>query len=159
MSAQAKAAVSGILSAAGFHDIACTYMGTTSRDNWNCDEWRFTLTRKESGNIERFEFPFFTGVGLRQPSNVPTKYPAPLKAKHQWEKPVAPHPADLVYSLLLDGAAANVSFNDWCADYGYDSDSIKALSTYQECCKTGETMRRMFTVEQRQALADALQDY
>lgn len=58
---------------------------------------------------------------------------------------------------------------DWLEDYcarwdawetraGMDSDSIKALNTYNECCKTGETLRK-FPREVLTALREALQNY
>lgn len=123
---------------------------------WDCDAWQTTLTVPPG---DPYDFPFYTGLGHRK-----TKYPRPLswQTKGQWEatkKPVAPHAADVLYSLLLDGEAVNMSFRDWCADYGYDNDSIKALNIYNECCKTGETLRRIFPHTVREALREALQDY
>jgi hypothetical protein len=49
---------------------------------------------------------------------------------------------DLLYSLQLDCASGDRSFADWCADFGYDSDSIKALNVYQACCDTIPKLRK-----------------
>jgi hypothetical protein len=47
----------------------------------------------------------------------------------------APKLADVLYSLLLDGEAADETFEDWCANYGYDSDSRKAEATFSRTTK------------------------
>lgn len=157
MSDAIRANIETLLTGFGFTFFA-TYTGQTKRDNWECDGWitRFHLGLTAqgfkaagfTGKPERFEFPYFTGLGLRSKAT-----------KYQDAKPKAPHPADVLHSLLLDGEAVNQSFNDWCADFGYDNDSIKALGTYQECCKNGETLRKMFTREQIKSIREALQDY
>lgn len=40
---------------------------------------------------------------------------------------------DVLYSLTMDADAINYDFEEWCSNYGYDTDSRKALATYQEC--------------------------
>lgn len=35
--------------------------------------------------------------------------------------------------VISDSDAIHMSFNDWCANFGYDSDSRKALKTYEDC--------------------------
>ena len=52
--------------------------------------------------------------------------------------------ADLVLSsLLLDSSAVDQSFEDWCGEFGYDTDSRKAEATYNACRKSGEKLQRL----------------
>ena len=74
-------------------------------------------------------------------------------------RPCAPPSACVLYALLSDAQACDMSFNDWCADFGYDADSINALNTYQACCSIGESMRKVFTSEQRAHLSTLLEEY
>lgn len=46
-------------------------------------------------------------------------------------------------------------FDEFCADYGYDNDSIKALDTWKRCAKFAAELRQFFpTDEEREALAE-----
>ncbi len=40
---------------------------------------------------------------------------------------------DVVYSLVSDSDAVNYSFDDWCDNFGYSTDSRKALKTWHAC--------------------------
>ena len=52
---------------------------------------------------------------------------------------ILPTDADLFYSLLMDASCADGrTFEDFCYEYDYDSDSIKALEIYRACVKTLE---------------------
>ena len=46
-------------------------------------------------------------------------------------------------SLLLDAGSAVQSFEEWCGDFGYDTDSRKAESIWKSCRKTCENMQRL----------------
>lgn len=37
------------------------------------------------------------------------------------------------------------NFEDFCNNFGYDTDSIKALKTYKACKKQAEKVSRLFT--------------
>jgi hypothetical protein len=41
--------------------------------------------------------------------------------------------SSILSALLSDSDGADYSFQEWCADYGYDSDSRKAEATYHAC--------------------------
>lgn len=136
------------------------YMGESVRDNnWQCDAWRIKFAVGEStdgfklpgftGKTARFETDYFTGLGHR------------TKPKQQWlqPKPVSPSAADVLCSLILDSSAINTSFEYWCADYGYDSDSISAFNTYQACCKIAKELRQVFNYKQIETLRGMLEDY
>jgi hypothetical protein len=81
------------------------------------------------------------------------------KAIDAVSKPVKPKAANVLHGLLMDSDACDMSFNYWCSDHGCSPDSISALNTYQACCKIGEDMRRMFTADQRQTIADMLSEF
>jgi hypothetical protein len=69
--------------------------------------------------------------------------------------PIAPSVADVVSCLVSDGMSAQSDFEEWCSELGYDSDSRKAYSMYQECqttlCKLvalfGSDLQRLEGVE------------
>lgn len=110
-----------------------TYAGATVRENWKCDVWRCKLANQE--------FEFFTGLGHRNP------------------KPVPPSAASLLYSLILDRSAGTQTFDNWCAEIGYDPDSRKALATYLACQANAVKLERVFTSEQLAELETMLEDY
>lgn len=132
------------------------------------DEWRFICTREESD--VHVTFDFFTGPGLRDLPAWGLKAgwrggpaPRPGSVLHQeWvasAKPKAPHAADLLHSLISDSSAAEQSFASWCSEYGYDTDSRKALATYEECQRNADKLRKLFKADELAALSEALQDY
>lgn len=43
----------------------------------------------------------------------------------------APNAAEVLDCLASDASGATGSFEDWCSDYGYDTDSRKAEKTYK----------------------------
>lgn len=65
---------------------------------------------------------------------------------HRPGKPIAPPDVtDVLHSLLLDADALNCrDFADWCGDFGYDTDSIKARETYDACIATATKLRAAF---------------
>lgn len=138
--------------------FSASLIGETIKDNnWECDEWRVKL-----GTIETH---YYTGTGCRKPK--PGAFRTTARkgtvAYANWERanlqPVAPCAVDVIYSLLSDAEAADMSFNDWCDNFGYSSDSISAFDTYQQCCAIGQDLRKVFTAEQRARLSELLQDY
>lgn len=66
--------------------------------------------------------------------------------------------ADVLYSLHMDASAADETFDDWCANYGYDTDSRKAFASYHECVQYGITLKRMLGTDYA-TLATIFQDY
>jgi hypothetical protein len=56
-----------------------------------------------------------------------------------------PTPADVLYCLLADvsGFENARSFEDWCGDYGYDTDSRKAEKTWKAIEKQVPKLRRL----------------
>lgn len=132
---------------------------------WTCDEWRCEFSHRERGAAE--DFDFFTGIGHRKPAPMPEHVRAmsPYSIGRQnWERanpgtPVAPHPADVLHSLILDSSAVGQSFESWCDEYGYDSDSRKAEATYRECQQNADKLARVLGRPLIAELSTLLQDY
>ena len=124
--------------------VKIIYVGQTIRPNgWDADQWRVELTSKAG----YWSTDYFTGLGLRTKPN-------------KWgdTKPVKPTIADVLHSLFLDASAADLNFHDWCAEYGYSDDSIKALNTYKACLDTATALRKHFSPEQRAAVQAIVQE-
>ena len=54
-----------------------------------------------------------------------------------------PTASDLVWAVATDSTALEESFNDWCDNFGYTADSIKARSTYKACQRNGERLIKL----------------
>ena len=70
----------------------------------------------------------------------------------------APTKKDILYSFLMDDVMG-LTFNDFCNEFGYDNDSIKALKTYQACEEQTKNFYRLFDEEEREILRELLEDY
>ena len=108
------------------------------------DQWRVTLSSKAGFH----SFDYFTGLGLRnKPDSWGKRKPRKLKV------------ADVLHSLTLDASAADENFHDWCANYGYSDDSIKAMNTYKACLEVAQALRKHFSPDTLRQVRELLQDY
>lgn len=109
------------------------------------DQWRVILSSKAGVHF----FDYFTGLGLR------------TKPRQSWATPTPKKPkvADVLHSLILDASAADENFHDWCANYGYSDDSIKAMNTYNACLETAQALRKHFSPDTLRIVRELLQDY
>ena len=48
---------------------------------------------------------------------------------------------DILSCLYWDSLSGSESFNDFCDNYGYDNDSLKALDIYRNCMDTATKLR------------------
>ena len=69
---------------------------------------------------------------------------------------VYPKLDDVLCCLLSDSEACDLSFEEWCAEFGYDTDSRKALAVYEACKANGEKCKRLGIggAEMREKFAD-----
>lgn len=157
-----ETAVNEYLKAQGVEFLAVGGVAS-KRDGWDCDAWLCKFSRQGK---EMFS-DYYTGIGLREsrvrmPLDIARLRPNILM-RVQWEKAnlkaVAPTAASVLYSLLLDSSGAEQNFLDWCSEYGYDSDSMKAHKIYTGCCEQLQKVRVFFTNEERQAMQELLQEY
>lgn len=179
MSTEIKSTVAAVLTANGI-TFAATYVGLQPAalgGEYPMDSWVCTLTNAK-GATERFDF--FTGLGLRAAPTLQQQREAALgfqglTAKdmqgltsygkrylskvESLRKPAAPHPAEVLHSIILDSSANDQSFARWCDDYGYDEDSRKAYATYEACQKNADKLARVVPHGAVEALREALQDY
>lgn len=131
-------------------------------ENWPHDLWRCTIKYKSSvyvcdnyktgighRRLDLFVKKEFTNYGSKRYWNKYIgKYLTEQEAaKAGWLKPTAPSVADVIHSLLSDASGADNTFEDWCSDFGYDSDSRKALDIYLKCQKNLLEMRKLFGCE------------
>lgn len=65
-----------------------------------------------------------------------------------------PNAAEVLADLARNSTACEMSFADWCADYGYDTDSRKALETYLACQTGAQEVRKLVGNETAAKLAD-----
>jgi hypothetical protein len=149
-----------------------THAGQRKRDGWDCDAWLVSFTLRD-GRAEHEEFDYFTGLGHRKPDDSAMAKMSAQSLRNvskrmiAWEdhykrfpgKVVRPHAAGVLHSLLLDADAAEQSFASWCSELGYDTDSRKALATYEACQANSDKLCRVFDRVAREALREALQDY
>jgi hypothetical protein len=66
--------------------------------------------------------------------------------------------ADVLSCLLLDASSGGESFEDFCGNFGYSTDSISAKSTWLQCVRISHRLRE-FLAEHYEALEAASQDY
>lgn len=120
----------------------------------NVDQWRVTLSSKAGFH----SFDYFTGLGLRTPAVMRRDFGGYMYEKTP-AKPKKPKVADVLHSLILDASAADENFVDWCANYGYSDDSIKAMNTYKTCLDTATALRKYFAPDVLRQIRELLQNY
>lgn len=140
------------------------YTGEAKKDDWAHDTWVIVLANK--GVSERFDYR--TGLGHRKmtaqsqrryEAEKPTSEGRLRYLKAELEQPVLPAAGSVLSSLILDSSAANEAFLNWCSDFGYSTDSIKARNTYDACCVIAQQLSHVFTKEQIADLQTLLKDY
>lgn len=140
--------------------FAVQYMRETKRDDWPCDAWSVTIKDQQ--------FDYFTGLGLRKADKKEAQRLERLndigkvRRKQLYEellKPVKPTEASVLHSLILDIDGASEAFDDWCSQYGYDTDSRKAERIYFECQEHRKKVNSIFSLDTIAQLQELLQDY
>lgn len=115
-------------------NVNIKYVGQTNRNAWDCDAWVVFI------GDDTFEY--YTGMGFRKNN-----------------RPVHPKVADFMYCVMVDLDSVDMSFTDWCANFGYSDDSLKALNTYQQCCENAKKLKKHFSSTQLTEMRELLQDY
>jgi hypothetical protein len=97
---------------------------------------QYTVTLKFKGR--QLTTPFFTGLG--------------------WD--TEPNQLDVLSSLLSDASCYenSSSFEDFCSDLGYNSDSRKAEKIYQACEKNAKKLKQ-FLGDDHEAISNELSNY
>ncbi len=102
------------------------------------DQWRVTLYSADGF----YTTDYYTGMGLRK-GGVPQK----------------PKIADVIYALESDTASLGFGFSEWCKDFGYSDDSIKALKTYKKCLEIEQVLKKYFGAMRLRQIRNLLQEY
>ena len=97
--------------------MTCEQVGVSpDAPDWAAQEWRITL--RHDGR--RMSFPYYGGGAASDPTA-----------------------DDVVETIAMDAHALAVSFEEWCDEYGYDTDSRSAERTYRACRKLGARFVRL----------------
>ena len=138
------------------------HVGLIFKDERYQDQWIVLISQ----NNKTEHFNYSTGIGHRYDTITKKKYMPKGKLKdcnpnRAWieenTKAVKPGIDDILYCLIMDSGADQQSFDDWCEDFGYDSDSIKVRKMYELCQENAQKMNNLgFDMDELQTL---FQDY
>lgn len=144
-------------------EIESSHMGleekTIEKSEWHPaskylqDKWSVTIRF----NNHSYTTEYYTGIGHRKLIGSDKKegnkywdqfsgqYKTEKEAcKANWLKVIEPKLDDVMACFLIDAGSAYGTFEDFCGNFGYDSDSRKALEIYLNCQKTRDVMLKMF---------------
>ena len=173
---EARAAIDVLLAREGITMTAAFVPQSLSRHSAEKDRtlnWRITFSNAASK--ASFAIDYSQGIGHipamlgksypmeRQANEYQAsqegRYQVRANASYQTKPLPPPTAADLLHCLVLDASCAENTFEEWCSELGYDTDSRKAEEIYNQCRKqTRDAMRVLGS----KLLADAgtlLQDY
>ena len=103
------------------------------------DKWEVFLHRRKSDSVHVFflgDFHLGEGNNGREPE---------LR--------------EVIFALLSDGQAGSLSFEDFCFDFGYDTDSRRAFAVWEACKESGEKLRKIFSSVEIEHLELEFTDY
>lgn len=71
-----------------------------------------------------------------------------------------PSREDVIHCLMADRDTLTVdNFEDWAYQYGYDSDSISALNTYNKIVAQTKQLEDLFSADELALLGDLFSEY
>lgn len=95
------------------------------------DPWDVTLRFQG----ETMHVPYFTGYGCRDGGGEPKL-------------------SGVLECLILDASTGDQSFEDFCSDFGYDTDSRRAERTWEACVDVRDRLMILLGDEYESALSD-----
>ncbi|CAB4196364.1 hypothetical protein UFOVP1299_77 [uncultured Caudovirales phage] len=121
-------------------DISIKYIGKINDAEWPHYLW--------SVNINSGEYVTFYKTGLGH-------------AKHTCgvEGILVPEPAMVMHSLIMDSEAGDLVFEEWCDNFGFNSDSIKDHDIYTACIAIAKGLKKCFGRERIEEMRTALSDF
>ncbi|MDA3806862.1 MAG: hypothetical protein PF440_03025 [Thiomicrorhabdus sp.] len=133
MSDEIRKHVDGLVSVyIGLNNVKVNDLGKVSKPDWGMG-----TVNAYSFNLNGELFEFFQGLGIK------TK----------------PCLADLLSSLLMDMGFVQGSFEDFCGEMGYDSDSIAILKLYTAIQGNTKKLERVFHKKSIEELSEVLAEY
>lgn len=140
-------------------EMTVFYCGVHDSKEWQADKWSVTFINKKTG----FAFPtdYKTGTERRKPAKRTAFTSGTETPQSNFDAQTLSRPniADVLYCLLSDADADKYTFMEWCDNFGYDSDSIKASGMYHACRDTARNLNKLLTHDERVKLSELLQDY
>ena len=116
------------------------------------DKWTVTVSYKDHS----YSTQYSAGIGHRKLitsvkkernqywNNITHSYKNEREACNaQWLKLIPPTLSDVMYCLLVDARCVEGTFEDYCSEFGIDSDSRKALDVYLACQETRTAIIKM----------------
>ena len=108
--------------------LSSVFLGMrTDADKWTHYAWACTLDYEG----RKFDFPYRCGLGH-----------AERRFRFGKTTPTPPNVVDVMESLQLDASCADEAFEEWCAEYGYDTDSRESERIYHACRKVRTDLQR-----------------
>lgn len=133
--------------------IEVVFVGKVNKWDSQMFEWRVTLTRDEKTRV----LPYWMGLGHVQ-TKCGKRWDRELPCYHARCSNAGPQPTppDLysVLTSLKSDATDGETFEDWCANFGYDTDSRKAMDTYLACQASENESRRFFGADWPRIIED-----
>ncbi len=114
--------------------MSCTYEDSNPNmvDSDKMDNWRCVLRYQGRSMVVHFSM----GYG------------------HNGKEPTV---KDVLSSLALDSSCDGMSFEYWCDDYGYESDSRKVERTYKACIKQTKALKRLLGADYVSITTEAME--
>ncbi|QDF15638.1 hypothetical protein QE328_gp060 [Pseudomonas phage vB_PaM_EPA1] len=146
--------------------VATVCRGERNSEGWVHDLWDVSFIRGD-GLRGVLDTEFRTGVGHRKasiPMPADIRRLAPnILMRVEWEKryikAVAPEAACILSSLIRDSEAGSCTFEEFCGEFGYDTDSRKAFDTYMACQSILNKVRNFFAQEEIKHIARLVEHY
>ena len=108
------------------HKLELHFQERSSRPSdgteWSKGSRHFLCEILHDGMMTGWEFWFSQGPGIKREPDI----------------------AHILHCLAMDAHSAGDSFEEWCANFGYDTDSRKAYRTYEACEDTRDNLNRIF---------------
>lgn len=70
-----------------------------------------------------------------------------------------PKLSDVLYSLIMDSQAVEMSFSEWCSMLDYDENSMKDFKIYSQCKRLGKKFYSLFDNEEIENFKQLLEEY
>jgi hypothetical protein len=116
-------------------DITSKYIGKSEQGHITLDKWEVCLYR---GDVKT-TVDFYLGEG------------------HKGREPEL---KEVIHSLISGNyIALRLTFEEFCCDYGYDTDSRKAFATWEDCERIAIKLRELFTADEIMQLEIGFENY
>jgi len=105
---------------------------------WEHFEWDVTLLY----NKRSYKTTYRMGIGHATQIKAGERGYNPRKPAYENVRPTPPTAADVLSSLCSDATSADrTTFEDWCSEFGYDTDSRWAERCYNLCVEMNAKLR------------------